>query len=328
MKSADLPLDPKAYVAHDLHRGEHDWLETNCYVDVWIELLHAHDFDPVAGLGFCVRTDLEADQWTFFKYSHEELFSLYGLDVIELNPWQSVITQVVNEVRAGNVPLVEVDAYYLPDTIATTFHTSHGKTTIGVIAINVDASCMTYLHSGGLFSVSGLDFRALFSELAPTPGHVVLPPYIEVVKRSTGEALRGSALVSEAVRLLRKNVARIPKENPFVRYADRFPEDVFRLRGCPAEEFHRYAFATFRQFGAAFSLASMHLEWLRFLGPDVGSIDEAIKGFATISATAKNLQFRAARAILAQKTVDVSPQLNQLVQSWEEATSSLRSALG
>ena len=39
---------------HPLHQGERVWLETNCYVDLWIELLHDFGFDPRAALGFTV----------------------------------------------------------------------------------------------------------------------------------------------------------------------------------------------------------------------------------------------------------------------------------
>ena len=162
MNPSGLHLDPDTYVAHDLHRGERDWIETNCYVDVWLEILHGLGFEPLAGLGFTLRTDLEADQWTFFKFSHDELFALYGLDVIELNPWQSVLAQVVNEVRIGRIPLVEVDAFYLPDTAGTTYRTGHGKTTIAITSIDLGSRTVRYFHSAGYFAATADDFDGLF----------------------------------------------------------------------------------------------------------------------------------------------------------------------
>ncbi len=36
-----LPLDPSAYTPHALHAAERMWPETNCYVDLWIEVLSA-----------------------------------------------------------------------------------------------------------------------------------------------------------------------------------------------------------------------------------------------------------------------------------------------
>lgn len=32
-------LDPKNYVQHPLHSSERMWPETNCYIDLWIEVL-------------------------------------------------------------------------------------------------------------------------------------------------------------------------------------------------------------------------------------------------------------------------------------------------
>jgi len=60
-------LDPATYAPHRLHGPDRPFPETNCYVDVWIELLHAHGLDPMAMLGFCAAIDWEDDQWTFFK---------------------------------------------------------------------------------------------------------------------------------------------------------------------------------------------------------------------------------------------------------------------
>ena len=34
------PIEPAAYTPHPLHRTELVWPQSNCYVDLWIELLH------------------------------------------------------------------------------------------------------------------------------------------------------------------------------------------------------------------------------------------------------------------------------------------------
>ena len=55
MKVAISPaLDPKTYVAHALHTDERSWAETNCYVDLWIEVLHAYGMEPLACMAFTV----------------------------------------------------------------------------------------------------------------------------------------------------------------------------------------------------------------------------------------------------------------------------------
>ena len=49
-----LPIDPRTYAPHRIHGDGRVWSETNCYADLWIELLHALGRDPVAALPFTV----------------------------------------------------------------------------------------------------------------------------------------------------------------------------------------------------------------------------------------------------------------------------------
>ena len=71
-----IPIDAKTYERHSLHAESATWVEKNCYVDVWIELVHALGCEPLAMLPFTAAIDFEGDQWTFFKPEHEELFEL------------------------------------------------------------------------------------------------------------------------------------------------------------------------------------------------------------------------------------------------------------
>ena len=66
-------LQPASYQRHALHADDRLWPEKNCYVDIWIEVLHALGLEPRAILPFTVAIDFEGDQWTFFKPPHDEL---------------------------------------------------------------------------------------------------------------------------------------------------------------------------------------------------------------------------------------------------------------
>lgn len=55
-------LVPTAYRQSRLHHGDSVWVEKNCYVDLWIELVHALGLDPVALMPFTVAIDFEGDQ--------------------------------------------------------------------------------------------------------------------------------------------------------------------------------------------------------------------------------------------------------------------------
>jgi Domain of unknown function (DUF1839) len=68
-------LHPADHVRHALHDESRDWPETNCYVDLWIELFAARGFAPEAALGFTL-TDFEGDQFTFFKFPLQDLEAL------------------------------------------------------------------------------------------------------------------------------------------------------------------------------------------------------------------------------------------------------------
>ena len=80
------------------------WVETNCYVDLWIELLHALGLDCAPALAFTLSVDFEGDQWQFFKFPLEDLRTLYGLDVAEMNPWRGLEHHIEEQLDDGTVP--------------------------------------------------------------------------------------------------------------------------------------------------------------------------------------------------------------------------------
>ena len=327
-----LSLDVDAYVPHALHRGDVAWLETNCYVDLWIELLHALGHEPLASLGFCVRTDLEADQWTFYKPPHGDLETLYGIEVVELNPWTTVLEQVVAEVRAGRIPLVEVDSWFLPDTLSTAYKQHHVKTTIGVETIDVPARRLGYFHNAGYYVVDGDDFDGLFtSHDMNTDDHLV--PYVEIAKLERARPVPSvERQASVARRLLSHHVRWMPALNPFERYRPRFAEHVEEMRAMGSENggerFHLYAFAYFRQFGAAFFDAAEHLRWLGAHGGVDGvpadDVEAAAAAYAAISDSAKMLQLRTARAAMTGKPYDGSGTIGAMAANWQRAADLLR----
>ncbi len=57
-------LDAAAYRPDDLHAETQVWLEKNCYVDIWIEVLHALGLEPRAAMAFALAVDFEGDQWS------------------------------------------------------------------------------------------------------------------------------------------------------------------------------------------------------------------------------------------------------------------------
>src|SRR4051795_7634725 len=124
-----LPLDPTRYQRHPIHGADRHWAETNCYVDVWVELLHALGFEPIAALPFTLAIDFEGDQWTFFKFALADLHELYGLDVQELAIWRPLVAHIEEQVTLGRPVLVELDSFHLPDTAGSAYRIAHVKST-------------------------------------------------------------------------------------------------------------------------------------------------------------------------------------------------------
>lgn len=317
--SAVLDLDPARYLQHALHGAERAWPESNCYVDLWIEVLHALGHDPHAMLGCALSSDFEEDQWLFFKPSTSDLYALYGVDVQELTIWRPVLEHVSTHVERGNLVLVEVDAYHLPDTRGVSYRQKHAKTTIGVASIDRAARRLGYFHNAGYFALDGDDFDALF---AATP----LPPYTEYARLRAARVPDPRSLAARARALLGPHLARAPRENPFARYRARFARDVAELAQAPGETFHEYAFATVRQFGAAFELAASYLGWLAQHGDPAAEAARAPA--AQIASLAKTLQFKAARAVMLKRPAEFEGLFDGLESAWDAVYQPLREAHG
>ena len=319
MNHSVFPLSEN-YARHPIHTRERNWAETNCYVDVWIELLHAWSFDPVAALPFTIGIDFEGDQWTFFKFPQADLETLYGLDVQELQIWRPLVDHLVEQVRLGRPVLVELDSFYLPDTEGTAYHREHVKSTVAVIEIDVEQRRMGYFHGQGYYHVDGADF-ACVSRINPSPHPEILPPYVEFVKSRDDGAPSTTELVQRSLQLLRRHVDRLPDENPFEKFQRSFAADLAWLANSPLEAFHQYSFATLRQFGACYELTATYLDWLSRHG--VLGFARARTAFAELSAGAKTLQFQLARAMARKKPLDPDI-LESMASIWDRGVQDLR----
>lgn len=314
MKTAILSLDPQTYVRHLLHGEGRDWIETNCYVDVWIELLHALDYEPIAALPFTFGIDFEGDQWTFFKYPLSDLYDLYGLDVQELNIWRSLIDHVEEQVRLGRPVLVEVDSYYLPDTSGTSYRTEHVKTTIAVQELDQDSRHLGYFHAQAYYHLGGEDFVRIFHLDADGSDDGWLPPYVEFVKLEQALTPGPEEVLSGSRRLLADHVKRRPSANPVVAFRRRFEQDMAWLREQTLEMFHQYSFATLRQLGACSELAGTYLQWL----VDQGATEfhPLVEEFGGLSSAAKTMQFKLARVVGRKRDMDLTPILDDMEGRW------------
>jgi hypothetical protein len=292
---ATPPQTMRTHASHVLHQGDRVWQETNCYVDLWIELLHGFGLDPRAAFAFTVTQDFEGDQFTFFKFPLEDLERLYGTQVQELAIYDSLEDRVLAQTLRGHTVLVEVDGYYLPNTRATSYRREHPKTTIGIDFIDPAGLRLGYFHNTGYHVLDGEDYDGVFRKLPQFAGQAdLLFPYVEFAKQAR-PALEGTALLDASVELLRAHLPRRPLRNPITQWRAAFPEQLDTLLTRGEIFFHLYSFNLMRQLGANFEFLSKYLEWLSAQGME---IPPEIAGSAQkIASESMVMQFRLVRAM-------------------------------
>jgi len=317
-----LPLDASRYERHPLHVSERVWSETNCYVDVWIEVLHALGLDPLAAASFALVTDFETDQWTFFKYEPEDLRELYGIRVFEMNPWRPLLEHVVEHLAAGRLITLEADSWYLPDTAGVSYRIDRTKSTIVPNLVDPEARRLGYFHNASYFELEGEDFDGVF-RLGDTAQVDALPPYVETVRLDGMHRLDDAELHARSVERLRRHLRDLPTTNPVERLHERLGTDLDAIRADGVDAFHLYAFATVRQLGASAELSSSYLGWLA--EREAGSVDDlrrASDDLLGLAQAAKSVQFLLAR-LARGRSVDVDPSFAAMAAAWESATSTV-----
>jgi len=322
LNAALQPLQPpREHASHDLHQGERVWAETNCYIDLWIEMLHGNRLDPRAAFGFTVTQDFEGDQFTFFKFPLEDLEHLYGVQTTELAIYDSLEERVLAQTQRGHTVLVEVDGFYLPNTRATSYRRQHPKTTIGIDYIDTAQGVLGYFHNTGYHTLAGEDYDGLFRKLpqfANAPD--VLFPYVEFAKL-TRPALEGQALTDASYELLQKHLARRPLKNPVSQWRAAFPAHLDQLLTRGDAYFHLYSFNLMRQLGANFEFLSKYVQWLSARGCEMpASVATAAQKIASESMV---MQFRLVRAVARQRADLCADCFDVLEEAYEQTVPAL-----
>jgi hypothetical protein len=314
-------LDAASYSAHPLQAADRIWPERNCYVDLWIALLHAQGMEPRAVLPFVFALDFEDDQWTFFKPPLADLRTLYGIDVQELTVWRPLLDHAIDHIGAGKLLSVEVDAWWLPDTAGTDYRTAHSKTTIVLNDVDAVQRRLGYFHNAGYFSLADEDFAGIFGFNGTAP---VLPPYAELIRLDRAHVRDAAALRTLSLRLLAEHLRWRPADSPIDRCRVRFAADVAALQEVGLPLFHKWAFAGLRQLGAASELAA---EYLRWQWPDP-SPAEAIDAFERLAGLAKTLILKCARSVASHRPLDADEIFDDMASTWLNAIELTAAALG
>ena len=307
-----LGLDPAAYSPSALHSPDRTFRETNCYVDLWIELLHAQGIDAASAMAFTCGVDFEGDQWTFFKPPPEDMQELFGMDIHEMQIYRPLAEHSTEQLEQGRTVIVEADSFYMPDRMATSYRREHVKSSIAIEAIDPAEQRLRYFHGLGYFELAGEDYAGVF-RLGRPFSEDVLPPYIELVRFDAGPRLKGHDLRRAAHETLARHLRRRPRRNPWLAFGERLAKDLPTLLSNTESHYHAYAFATVRQCGAAFELARSFVLWLADVpNAHAGAAAEA---FARQVGGAKALLMKLAR----RRPFDPDLAIQSLAEDWEMA---------
>jgi len=306
MRMSLREIDAVSYRPHFIHGEDRVWTETNCYVDLWVELLHALGLDPVPATACAFSADFEGDQWSFLKFPAEDLRVLYGIEVAEINVWRGLLDHVEEQLRRDRLLTMEVDSWWLPDTSGVSYRTDHVKTTIAVQMVDRSQRVAGYFHGRGYHELEGEDFDAVFS-----PSAASLVPYVELVRLERIHP--DQRLLPDWMTLAHGHIDRRPDDNPVDRLGARLEQDLGLLATHGLDFFHVYSFAVLRQFGATAELAGDFADWAARRGET--SLVDAGDEFRAASSAAKSLQFQLARAARGRR-VDVDSPLTTMAERW------------
>lgn len=312
-----IPVGPADYRPHFSHAGDRIWPETNCYLDLWIETLHALGLDPVPAFACALSADHDALQWTFLKQQPEDLRRLYGLEVAEEVVWMPLLETIESGPSRGVLHTVEVDSWWLPDTAGTAYRADHVKTSIVPTRVDRTTRLMWYIHGAGLHELSGDDFDGVFGLSEGT--EIVLPPYTEQISWHP-DRIETGALAS----ITKEHLARRAEGNPVERLAAGVDKAMEWLPNAGIEMFHAWAFATLRQCGATAEVAA---DFAACLAQDqeFSSAARAAEHFLNVASGAKSVQFKMAR-VANGRTADVRGVLDEMAGSWQAAIDVMSSA--
>jgi len=315
---------PRGGAGASLHGGNPVWAHANRHVDLWVELLHGWELDPIAALPFTVAQDFEGDQFTLSSFPASDLERLYGITVHELLVYGDLESHVEAQTCRGNVVLLDVDSYHLPQP--GTYRRQHGLSSIAVDVLVPQAAAVGYYHVDGYHTASGADYASIFRcRGGMREPDATAQPRAELVRRRFPPQ-DGTGIQRVSLDLLREHLAHRPQQNPIATFRRAFPAHLEQLMAHGEPNFQSYAAGVLRQLGANFELLGRYLRWLVGLGqPLPAALAEACY---TVASEAMVMQFRLMRAVISHKPDPCHDCLEQLELSYQASVPALAAHFG
>lgn len=314
-------LSADGFTPHLLHQDQSLWSNTNCYLDVWIELLHGMGRRPEPLFAAAVAAETQVEQFEFLKVDHRDLEEVHGLRVGEYDIWRPLLEHVLTQMVAGNLMIIEADAHWLPDTRGISYGIEHTKTSIVPVRVDPQQRHLVYLHNAGLHELSGHDFDCVLGEQRRQG--IVPAPYVELVRLDRLTPAHDGAARAHTARLLRHHTARSTAQNPAAELMDVVRSRFDWLAEAGMDGYHALCFETTRQLGVVSMVAA---EAVKFSAVD--RIQAAADAYVAVSQEAKALQFQLARVARGRKSASLDTTMAAIGDQWARAASTLREWAG
>ena len=298
------------------HNGQDRvWPETNRYTDLWLCVLAALRLDPTACLPYTLAVDFLDDQWTQFRPSHDDLYTLYGIEVQTLHLWQPLVEHLQSQLGAGRLVVVDVPTRSLPDGAGGLLHPRHATETIVVNEIDTVGERLGFFHRTDYRVLLGPEYRRLLHP-ASTPDGQALVGRAEVINLHGMVRRPPDTLRHLSRQLLDKHLARVPTRHPLRRWKRRFAREVTPLLASGPTHYQHWAEAGPHQLGAAFELAALYLVWMAGNSSDCVHLLQAADAFRQLSVLARSLLLKGARAMESGQPFQEYDLVDRMVRHW------------
>jgi Domain of unknown function (DUF1839) len=291
------------------------WPETNRYTDLWIGVLAALRLEASACLPYTLAVDFLDDQWTQFRPSHDDLYTLYGIEVQTLSLWRPLIDHLQGQLSAGRLVIVDVPARGLPDGAGGLLHPRRTTETIVVNEIDTQRERLGFFHRTDYRVLQGAAYRRLLHPDAP-PESEALQGRAEVINLHNLVRRPPDTLRHLSHQLLEKYLQRVPTRHPLRRWRRRFAGEITPLLAGGPTHYQHWADAGPHQLGSAFELAALYLVWIAGGTSGTAHLVQAADAFRQLSVLARSLLLKGARSVVNGQPFQEHDLIERMTRLW------------
>ena len=315
---AVLPqLDAATYQRHALHADDRVWVEKNCYVDIWIEVVHALGLEPMAMLPFVVAHRLRGRPVDVLQAAARRAARALRHRRAGAQRVAAARSSTRSEhLGAGKLDLDRgrrvLAARHRGHRLPAPAHQDDDRASSD---FDRRARRLGYFHNAGYYALEGEDFAQTVPRRTRRPIPTFMPLFAELVRIDrAGAAAGGRAARDVAARCSRRHLARRPADNPVARFGAALrarpavaPGEGLRASITPGRS---------RRCASSARRSSSLALYLRVARRRRRSRRRPTRS-TRLSQTAKAFILKAARAVNAKRALDAAPMFDEMAAAWQ-----------